>query len=212
MRSLGRIRMLAIKSRRRSSGRGRTTQRLQVRHRSTAKLRVSRPSAREPTPTGQAPTPATPALSLSLRYRLLHCAGRLTVYARQAALRLPPLLAVGRRPSPPSSRAWRAPRTLTASAAPFTGNQPGPGVNPLDPSHASLPPNDIVKDLWISDAKSDAEQALASPGRQVPRRREARHVGAYLGQDAFRAAVLDADDGAQLNRWRERADLLLDGV
>jgi hypothetical protein len=33
--------------------------------------------------------------------------------------------------------------------------------------------------------------ALAGPGRQVTRRRKARHVGADLGQDALRASMLD---------------------
>ena len=54
--------------------------------------------------------------------------------------------------------------------------------------------------------------ALAAQG-QVPRRRESGHVGADLGEDALGAASLDADDRAQqLNRRRERADLVLDRV
>jgi hypothetical protein len=45
----------------------------------------------------------------------------------------------------------------------------------------------------------------------MPRGRKARHIGADLTDDAFGAAMLDADDRAeQLNRRRERADLLLD--
>src|SRR3954452_512822 len=55
--------------------------------------------------------------------------------------------------------------------------------------------------------------ALAGPRRQVSGRREASHIGPDLGEDAFGAAALDADDRAhQFNRGRERADLLLDGV
>jgi hypothetical protein len=51
------------------------------------------------------------------------------------------------------------------------------------------------------------------PGRQVTRRRKARHVGADLGQDALRASTLDTDHGAQqLNGRRKRAQLLLDRV
>jgi hypothetical protein len=43
--------------------------------------------------------------------------------------------------------------------------------------------------------------------------RKARHVNADLGEDASGAAALDTDHGAQpLNRRRERAQLLLDGV
>ena len=45
----------------------------------------------------------------------------------------------------------------------------------------------------------------------MPRGGKARHVGADLADDAFGAAVLDADDRAQqLNRRRDRADLLFD--
>src|SRR3954447_16859084 len=45
----------------------------------------------------------------------------------------------------------------------------------------------------------------------MSRGREPRHVGADLGDDAFGAAALDADHGAQqLNRRGERADLLID--
>ena len=47
----------------------------------------------------------------------------------------------------------------------------------------------------------------------MPRRRQAGHVGADLGEDGLRAAALDADDAAeQLNGLGERADLLLAGV
>jgi hypothetical protein len=54
---------------------------------------------------------------------------------------------------------------------------------------------------------------LAGPGRQMACGGKARHVGADLGQDALRAAGLDADDAAQqLNRRGERAQLLLDGI
>src|SRR3954471_12119037 len=49
------------------------------------------------------------------------------------------------------------------------------------------------------------------PGREVPRGRELGHVGADLGEDALRAAALDAGHRAQqFNRRRERADLFLD--
>ncbi len=57
---------------------------------------------------------------------------------------------------------------------------------------------------------------LSLPGQRPAhearcRGREARHVGADLADDAFGAAVLDADDGAQqLHRRRERMDLVLD--
>jgi hypothetical protein len=45
----------------------------------------------------------------------------------------------------------------------------------------------------------------------VPRGGKAGHVGADLPDHALRAAALDARDRAQqLNRRRERADLLLD--
>ena len=47
----------------------------------------------------------------------------------------------------------------------------------------------------------------------MSRGRKARHVGADLDDDAFGTAALDAGDRAQqLNRRRERADLLLDRV
>src|SRR5829696_5133431 len=53
--------------------------------------------------------------------------------------------------------------------------------------------------------------AQTGPGREMACGRKARHVGADLADDALRAAVLDARDRAQqLNRQRERADLLLD--
>src|SRR3954469_8339359 len=53
--------------------------------------------------------------------------------------------------------------------------------------------------------------AAAGPGREVPRGRELGHVGADLGEDALRAAALDAGHRAQqFNRRRERADLFLD--
>src|SRR5215204_7681894 len=53
--------------------------------------------------------------------------------------------------------------------------------------------------------------APAGPRCQMPRGRKARHVGADLTDDALRAAALDAGHRAhQLNRRRERADLLLD--
>ena len=49
------------------------------------------------------------------------------------------------------------------------------------------------------------------PRRQMPRRREDAHVGADLGHDHLGGAPLHAGDRAeQLNRRRERADLLGD--
>src|SRR5438552_18967232 len=54
-------------------------------------------------------------------------------------------------------------------------------------------------------------RALPGPGRQVAGGGEHRHVGADLGEDVLRGAGLDPVDGAQqLNRWSERAQLLLD--
>src|SRR3954464_4177546 len=53
--------------------------------------------------------------------------------------------------------------------------------------------------------------AAPGPRREVPRGRELRHVGADLADDALGAAALDAGHRAhQLNRRRERADLLGD--
>jgi len=60
-------------------------------------------------------------------------------------------------------------------------------------------------------ADSSFAGAEARPGGQMPRRREDAHVGADLGHDHLGGAPLHAGDRAeQLNRRRERADLLGD--
>src|SRR5688500_86726 len=73
----------------------------------------------------------------------------------------------------------------------------------LDPLRV-LPERRLPADLSFAGA-------AAGPRRQMPSGRDPGPAGADLADDALRAAALDAGHRAhQLNRRRERADLLVD--